>query len=202
MNYPKAYCLTLPGSAHRSRAEKEFQRVGMEVKFWNGINGLDFGLKTFLPSHTDWFSGPKIIGIYLGHWILWRMLETVDADVFLVLEDDVEFHPQFTELWPVFYNELPADWKMAYVGACCVRNNQYRKVTDHLVVARNPMATHAYMIKREVLPLLIEKCACVRHPVDQDMMFQILPLVAHYTFMPSLAKQDGNLCFTDPDWIF
>lgn len=200
--YPKAFCVTLPISTHRARAEQEFQRVGMPVQFWNGINGLEFGLKTFLPAHTDWFSGPKIIGIYLSHWILWRILETMDADVFMVFEDDVVFHPKFTELWPVVLGELPADWQFAYIGACCVRNNRFSKVTEHLAIAKNPMATHAYMFKKEILPLLIERCSSVRHPVDQDLVFQILPRVHHYTFMPSLASQHGSLCFSDPGWIF
>lgn len=209
MKFPATYCITMPSSGHRARADAEFARIGLPVTYWNGINGLDFGLKTFLPSHTDWFSSPKIIGIYLAHWILWRCLEFADPeiDTFMVLEDDVAFHPRFTELWPQITGQLPADWQFCYVGACCVRGNEYMKATDNLLIARNPMATHAYMFKREILATLIERCACVRHPIDQDLIFQVMhptdrPGVKHYTMMPSLATQVNNGCFTDPDWVF
>lgn len=202
MNF-KSYCLTLPEShSMRNRAKLEFERAGLDVKFWNGINGLEFGLKTFLPEHHDWFSGPKIIGIYLSHWILWRVLEAVDAEVFLIFEDDVVLHPDFEKLWPVFCDELPKDWQWAYVGACCVRTSGYKKISDHMAIANAPMATHAYMFKKEILCQMIERVACVRRPLDQDIAKSLLPKIRHYAFIPSLASQFESNCFSAKDWIF
>lgn len=200
---PRIFCVTLPDSHdNRTRAGNEFARCGLSVQFWNGVDGLAFGLKTFLPSHTDWFTSPRIIGINLAHWVLWRCLEFTTDEVFMVFEDDVGLHPEFPALWPAFCGQLPDDWQMVHVGACCVKNNPYTKVTDNVVRARNPMGTHGYMFKREILPILIERCACVRHPIDQQIVFEILPRVKHYTFMPSLATQINNECFRDPTWIF
>jgi len=198
----KFFCITLPESTNRERAAAEFARCGLDVQFWNGINGLTFGLKTFLPSHHDWFTSPKIIGINLAHWILWRCMEFLTEDAFVVFEDDVGLHPDFTTLWPEITGQLPSDWQMVHIGACCVRNNPYSKYTTNLIKARNPMGTHAYMIKREILPILIENCASVKNPVDQEIVFSVIPKIRHYTMMPSLATQINNECFRDSGWCF
>lgn len=198
----KVFCITIPESKHRERLDKEAERVCLTVNWWNGVNGESFGLKTFIPTHTDWIVGPKYVGLYLSHWALWRVLEAVDADEILILEDDAEFHPGFVDLWPSFYSELPSDWQLVYVGSCCVRNNSYAKISEHICVAKNPMGTHAYMIKKSALPIIIERMNCVQHPLDQDIIKRLLPVLKHYTFIPSLIRQHENSCFTDPEWIF
>lgn len=198
----KAFCVTLPDSSRRGQAQFEFDRIGMPVQFWNGINGVTFGLKTFLPAHHDWFTGPRIIGINLAHWILWRCIEFLDYDIFMVFEDDVGFHPQFDTLWATMMAQLPADWQMCYIGACCIKNNPFKPVSDNIIVAKNPMATHAYMFKKEIVGIMIDGCASARNPIDQEIVFSVLPKVRHYTMRPSLATQQGNECFKDSNWTF
>lgn len=199
----KSYCITLPDShAMRNRASEEFKRIGIAPRFFNGLNGQDFGLKTFLPEHHDWFSGPKIIGIYLSHWMLWRALELVEHDKFMVFEDDVFFHPSFDELWDRASWGLPADWQFVYIGACGIKTQRYQVVNPGVGIPRRPMATHAYMFKKEILQTMISSVSCVRKPLDLDMITALLPKIRYYAFIPSLASQVNNGCFTSKDWIF
>lgn len=198
----KAYCITMPESANRPKAQAEFDRVGLPVEMWDGVNGQDFGLKTFIPTHTDWFVGPKYIGLYLSHWVIWQFAARESFDNTIIFEDDCEFHPEFQSRFDAYMAQAPSDWDLIYLGACCVRGNPYTKVSENLCVAKNPMATHAYMFKNSIARTMIKQLSCVQHPLDQHMIWSLLPVIKHYTMIPSIVRQRDNACFTDPEWIF
>ncbi len=51
---PKIFCLTLKDTPKRREyAEQHFKQHGLEVEFFNGINGKKFGLKTIIPYKDD-----------------------------------------------------------------------------------------------------------------------------------------------------
>ena len=92
---PKIFCLTLKDTPQRKEyAERHFKQNGLEVEFFDGINGAKFGLRTTIPYKDDNPDGPDYfikqgrIGCLLSHYMLWQTLWHLPYEEILILEDD------------------------------------------------------------------------------------------------------------------
>ena len=112
---PKIFCLTLKDTPKRKEyAEQHFKQNGLDVEFFEGINGKKFGLRTILPYKDDNPDGPDYfikqgrIGCLLSHYMLWQTLWHLPYDEILILEDDAilcdNFHEKFG--WHQFLQKL------------------------------------------------------------------------------------------------
>jgi GR25 family glycosyltransferase involved in LPS biosynthesis len=64
---------------------------------------------------------PGVIGCAMSHYRLWKKMlaETKkDTDCWLVLEDDVNFEPNFVKEWPRIYKDIEnnEEWNLLYLG--------------------------------------------------------------------------------------
>jgi len=195
---PKIFCLTLKETPKRREyAENHFKQYDLNVEFFEGINGGRFGLKTKIPYKDDNPAGPDYfikegkIGCLLSHLMLWKTILHSNYDEILILEDDVVLCENFKEKLIELKNKLPDNWQYVFVGHCCLVSSEHQTIiSDGIVVPYYPpMCTHAYMIKKSSIPILIETNSQAWAPVDIQIQKKSLTLLKYYVCNPPLVNQ-------------
>lgn len=200
---PKTFCLTLKETPKRKEyAYNHFKQHNLDVEFFDGIHGKKFGLSTVIPYMDDnpnWkpgdgsphFISQGHIGCILSHFILWKTLSYLPYDEILILEDDVILCDNFKEKFIKYKSELPDDWQYVFVGHCCLPpEDQQLKVTNNIITSNHsPMCTHAYMIKKSSIPILLDTNHQAWAHIDIQIQKRSLKQLKHYVFVPSLVEQ-------------
>ena len=205
---PKIFCLTLKDTPQRKEyAEQHFKQRGLDVEFFEGINGAKFGLRTTIPYNDDDPSGPDYfikqgrIGCLLSHYMLWQTLWHLPYDEILILEDDAFLCENFQERFLEFKKQLPDDWQYVFVGHCCLPPEDYQiKISDNIITTTHPpMCTHAYMIKKSSIPVLLDTNHQAWAAVDIQIQKKTLKILKHYVFLPVLIDQVSLLKQRQPN---
>lgn len=140
----------------------------------------------------------------VGAWGLFlsmrRVIEKALADKvdsLLILEDDVVFHKDTIDLWPVIRSELPTDWQIFQLGAMQLHweDNWISWKSQHLYKCRgSSIAAHAVALRRPAMQAIMDRS---RHP---DLPFDVGPLQEVkrlfrdkcFTAYPNLVIQDAK----------
>lgn len=217
MKLPKIFCLTLKDTPERKKyAGEHFIKNGLDVEFFEGINGEKFGLSTTIVNKEefpgeDYFIKSGRIGCLLSHYMLWKTLWHSPYDEILIFEDDVQLNSNFISEFKKFKKQLPVDWGYVFVGHCCLPPKEYQvNISKNIITTTYPpMCTHAYMIKKSSIPTLIDTNSEAWSAVDIQIQKRSLKILSHYVFIPPLVNQISLLKQTnsqdisiDPDNIF
>jgi GR25 family glycosyltransferase involved in LPS biosynthesis len=92
-----------------------------------------------------------VFGCKLSHI---AALSMSDKPIAFVFEDDATFIDNFYEEFEKSMQCVPDDWDMLYLGAHILQST---RVNDRWVKSIECSSTHAYAIKREVIPKLIQR---------------------------------------------
>lgn len=104
----------------------------------------------------------------------------------LVLEDDADFKHNFNRNFARLVSVLPDDWQMLYLGG-----NSYSNEDIGIKGLRKSFATlttHAYGVKAEILPTLIQASLNEKYPIDMGYSDLHLELQV-YVAIPGLVGQ-------------
>ena len=88
---------------------------------------------------------------------------------------------------------MPSDWQYVFVGHCCLppEENQI-KISDNIITTNHPpMCTHAYMIRRSAIPVLLDTNHIAWAAVDIQIQKKSLNFLKHYVFIPPLINQQS-----------
>jgi len=66
--------------------------------------------------NNDYNMREGMVGCAMSHLKLWIELINSPYEVFCILEDDVQFVPEFKEKFLCLYKSLPKDWDIVYLG--------------------------------------------------------------------------------------
>lgn len=216
---PRTFCITLRETPIRkAESQRYFEQVGLKAEFFDGIHGKSFGLKSTIPNYEiipgrEYFITPGHVGCILSHLMLWNILIHQPEDEFLILEDDVILCENFFEKFANFKLELPSDWEMAYVGWIPNDKDDVTYVSEKVVIL-TPMCTHAYLVKKSALKVLIETNQLAWSHIDIQIVEKSLPKLKYYVSKESLVTQRSvcnikdelwySLCTDwnlDPEWL-
>jgi len=166
-------------------------------------------IKNPYPSH-EFKKG--VLGCALSHYKVWTFINAHgndDEDIFLVLEDDIEFTENFKEKYNNIRNQLSKDndWGITFLGFTddkdingdIMKHEEIKQFCKHKRL--NGGGTFAYLIKKRAANRLIEIADTdgIRQAIDWFMIEQFDKVVSYVckpTIIKSLAAHDGN---TDSD---
>ncbi len=210
--FPETFCLSLKDYPERKiYAEKHLEDNGINAKMFEGINAKKFGLSTKIPYTDDnpnWdkdcgtphFISQGHVGCILSHYMLWRVMEYLPYEEYLILEDDVVLCEGFKEKLLDAKSRLPEDWQYCFVGNCCLNKEDSLQIDDGIIqTVTPPLCTHAYMIKKSALKNLIDTNSIAWSHIDIQIQKRSLPNLNYYVLDPPLADQ---LSITNPGEIF
>lgn len=108
----------------------------------------------------------------------------------LVLEDDVELHPDFVNLFNNFKDQLPEDWDLAWVGSCCGLNARALP-NKNVYRANGSRCTHAFTMSKNCVNKIVDGIYNANDAADHYFNYLIETFkLNNYWFEPSLAEQN------------
>lgn len=198
--FDKIFMLTLPRTLHgRARETLDHLRYhNLEAEPFIGLDGEVCGLETKFTYELDhpgtgYRIGPKTVSMYLNHMILWKVCKYLPGDVFLILEDDVRFNPDWKEHVDFALPSLPQDWDLLYIGSCCAQDKKPIQVQGHLHRVSYALCTHAYAVRKKALDVLWDACHRIYAGVDIAMCLHAIPQLQTYAFLPRIAQQHNTV---------
>lgn len=101
--------------------EADFQAAGLNVTFYDGINGrepLSKEHEDLLSVYGKTVGHPSVVGCSLSHYTLWRELTKRERppQYTLICESDVTFPPDFVERLDACLHESSTPFDVLYVG--------------------------------------------------------------------------------------
>ncbi len=191
--HPRAFVLTLRGATERfAKCQEHFKESGVTAEPFYGLDYRITGLRTDHKYEIDnpgYQLGPKQVSLHLSHYMLWMVLSYQPEDEFIILEDDCRFDKDWLPRFQSAYSVLPKDWDFCWLGHCCAYDKPQWKVDKNLYVVNYPLCTHFYMLRKKVIPVLLEKCMKVWSPVDISLVLDAMPGLKHFTVLPRLGDQ-------------
>lgn len=189
------FCITLPEiPLRRIVSEAHFREVMLEARFFDGIHAERMGLKTVFPYEVDnpgsgYNMGFGRVGCWLSHYMLWSALNLMWDDLFLILEDDVKLPPDWGARMLQSLRDVPKDFDMLFLGSCCCEGKPKELIAGEVFKVEYPLCTHAYIVARKALPVMLSTQRKCYAPIDISLSFHTMPQLKVYTVLPRIAEQ-------------
>ena len=198
MKLPNVHCICLSDSTGRTeRLRNHMDAVGIPWTYFEGIDAKRWGLITKNPyqidnPRTDYVIPEKHVGLHLSHYMLWRVMEYTGMEEMTILEDDVEFAPDWESQYTAARQAVPDDWDFLMIGSGLTENKPRRHVAGNVWEIFWPQTTHAYIIRKKALKLTLETQRYSYAPIDLALLFRTWPRLNVYTVQPRIAVQNGT----------
>lgn len=197
MNQPRAFCISLDNSPRWPVRVEHFKQRGISVERFRGFDGEASGLETTISYDRDnpgtrYRIGPKHIGLTISHIMLWTALRHMPEDSWIILEDDAQFDADWKPRFESAIEHLPPSWDMLFLGSCNCFDKRRDLVTANLYRVFYPSCTHAYMVRRKALDMLLSTTKRIYAPIDCSLVLNTFPKLDVYTILPRIAAQDGT----------
>lgn len=199
----KIFCITVPElEGEREAAQKHFDERQVPVEFIRGIHGVKSGIATTLPYEFDnpgsgFNVGPKIISLCINHMLAWTACSVLPDDMFLILESDAKFEPD----WFVRLNnallDAPPDWDVIFIGSCNCKGKPMTHIKgdvyqiDTTNPHHMPQCSHATLYNKRAINMCIDTQRKLYTGIDLALIFHTLPHLKVLTVLPRIADQHG-----------
>lgn len=179
----KIFCVNLERRPDRkSEAQKEFNKINLEVNFVNGVDGhsLDINGK-IKPGH---------IGCVLSHLNLFKHIrDNEDGEIFMITEDDVVFSEDFINRYNSLIDDVPSDWILFYFGGNHNKTN-IDLILPNIHRLKKTYTTHCYLVKKSKIDILINEFDKNMFDEEVDVHLSNVQLeYPCYGIYPSIAWQ-------------
>jgi GR25 family glycosyltransferase involved in LPS biosynthesis len=157
-HFDKIFCINLKRRPDRLiQAMAEFEKFNVSVEFVEAVDGLTLPMDVEgLPSKSK--DGRKIsrgdLGCTYTHLKIVKLAKEQGLRNYFVFEDDVEFSPDFNEVFDVFFNQLPENWDMLYLGGN--HTEGYEMITRNIAKIFHTYTTHAIGVKSSAYDSMIK----------------------------------------------
>lgn len=192
----RTFVITLPEKPDRRvKMAAHLKERGLHTyQFFNGLHAEKAGLATIHTYELDhpgsgFRMGFAPTGIWLSHYMLWSTLNFLHDDHFLVLEDDAQFPEGWHERFTQALRDVPPSFDMLYIGSCCCKGKTQTKIAGDVYDVRYPLCTHAYIVAKKALPVLLANSRKAWAPVDISMTLECHPHLKVYTVLPRIVDQ-------------
>lgn len=195
----RTFCITLPETPERkTQALSHFLEVGLHAEFLNGIYAKGFGLKT---EHTYDFDHPgtgyvmdqKHVGLHLSHYMAWQGMQMcLGENSWLLIEDDAKFPDDWEDRLNAAMWYCPPDTDLLFVGSCNTFDKPKTDQGNGIWAVEWPQCTHAYVVFRKALPILLSTQRDCFAPIDLSLIHRSFPFLKVYTVLPRIVSQRGT----------
>jgi GR25 family glycosyltransferase involved in LPS biosynthesis len=95
-----------------------------------------------------WRSTPGAWGCYRSHHEIIKSCINNNIDSVLIFEDDAIFDNEFIDKAKIFFDNLPNDWEMCYLGGQHLNKPSDIVINNAIAIGTNINRTHAYAINK------------------------------------------------------
>lgn len=184
--------------------EEHLREMKVPATFIRSVHGRTWGLETTKEFEPGKRVTPGHVGLCLGAWFAWQcayQMVTDDDQPIIFLEDDVCVPP----LWNLQVNDVQIelryhlpDWDLVYLGLSEVEPRVWHKISERVGSPNSrlcrmewPFGTHAIMLRRRALPILLDHMTVAERNLDQQLYARVLKpgLLKWCAVLPSIITQ-------------
>lgn len=193
----RTYCICCAELPERMiTAQKHFASHGVEADFVNGIHAATFAILCYRPNPFAGKAGELNVmpqaGLVLSHYMVWSICSHTPGDTFMILEDDAKFSFGWKERVDEAMKDLPEDWDIFLIGNSNTKDKPSRRINGEIYEVKYPFCTHAYIVRKKALPVLLAECRDCSMPVDTLMISRAYPKLNVFTLLPRAVDQRGT----------
>lgn len=141
--FERAYVLNLPFKSDRlQRFESTVPPIFGNVEVWPAVHGDS------IRHPTWWTSGSGAWGCYRSHLQILEHCYQQRIESYIVFEDDAIFRQPFDDDFQAFWDELPDDWEMIYLGGQLLHEIAHppKRISEHVYAPYNVNRTHCLAV--------------------------------------------------------
>lgn len=190
--FDKTFLVNLDKRPDRlEKAKKECEKYNIQFERWPAVDGYKEDIqikpvKGLSPQH--WNKGAA--GMVKTIYNIISYAKENNLNSVLIMEDDIEFHPQINEFTSRFIYDLPSDWETFYFGAN--HNQGVTKVTNNLVKMKGSFALHCHVVRHTIYDEILRLFSDYRMPADVLYSDFIHSRGKSYCFHPNMAYQKAD----------
>lgn len=189
--FDKTFLINLDRRQDRLNASKRrCDAIGLEFERFPACDGAKENLT--IPSakevnQPDCYWNLSAAGLVVTLRRIYEYAKSQNYDSILILEDDVEFHPQINQNVEKWMSEVPNDWETLYFGANHAR--PFTHITPNVALLGGAYTTHCHAARSTIFDMMIEKLSKMSGPVDVIYANEIHSRGKSYCFRPHLVYQ-------------
>ena len=180
-DFKNIFCINLSRRPDRWLwCKQQFQthQINGVIRF-NAIDGNDLKITPEMSMDGNMIS-MGYYGCLFSHLAIVRIAKQMKLSNYVVFEDDFQLHRNFNELFNKYYEQVPSDWDMIYLGAN--HSNGTDKISENVVKMKGSFTTHSMIIKNTIYGDLINGWSNFHEKVD--------------IIISRLHRQHNSYCFT------
>lgn len=145
---------------------KQLNRIGItSYERFRAIDGAKMTKEELKELNlSDLIQKKAELGCAASHLKIWKKIVEEKRDWTLILEDDVEFHPDFINLFNRYWEHVPKDATIIYPGYWIFEDFLY--TSDDLIQETGVVCLHAYMINYEGAKYFLDNINTLYFPID------------------------------------
>lgn len=184
--FPNIFCINLTHRTDRwEKAQQEFALHGISTERIEGVDGS----KLDITHGTSRDGSPYTkgdIGCMLSHLKAVKLAKERNLGNYVVMEDDIEFHPQFNDLFAKFWQQMPANWHVIYASG--THRQKPIQITQNVYKIVYTLTTHFMIIRNTIYDAFIQIWTSRHDKVDIGCT-ELQKKYNFYVFNPHLAWQ-------------
>ena len=208
------YCEELP--ERKAALEAHLAERGLPgVTYFRAVHGATWGLETALEYEPGHRLPPGHVALNLSSWFMWAEAERHapakpaagwgadpgPLDPVIFFEDDVELPVDFRERVDALFDDLERDfpeWDLVFLGLAEQEPGVWHKVTERIGTGDSrlcrlhcPFGTHALMVRRRAIPVLLRHMRKAERNLDQQLWKEVLEpgRLRWCAVLPTIVKQ-------------
>lgn len=184
----------------RPKIEAHLKENGVDAKFWRGIHGTTWGIRSnrpssYYPDGTPWYMHPGQVSLVINHVMLYQHCLLSGYEHVVILEDDAKLMPDWREKFQHVIDTVPSNYDMVYLGWIEEGNNRtgvpYKgsPFLKHYMNGGCLFGTHALLLSRSGLKKLFETNQIASKHIDIQIWERTIPSMNYLACQPSLVSQ-------------
>ncbi|CAG8641522.1 24162_t:CDS:1 [Racocetra persica] len=156
--------------------DKLVSYLNLDVEYFDAISKFDKILKKYTNENGKVTVGQ--IACYVTHYLVYHTIIDKGFNNALILEDDVDFETNITDIMTDIHRNLPESWDTLYIGNCYEKRGQLvgnSSFPNKLYESMQPLCKHAYAISKSGAHKMLEAIDPMnpRGAIDNEISLQV-----------------------------
>lgn len=167
------------------KMELELEKTSHSIVRYEAIDGNNLkSLNDFKGSIPT--SELKQYATYLSHLNMIKLAKEKRWEYLIILEDDVTLCSDFDGRLKMFLENLPSDWKIAYLGFTETPQTKLEQISEYIFKVNEVYGCFGMIINSNFYDTLIKTLEKTKTVIDWVIKNQIQPVYGCYAFIPFL----------------
>ncbi|CAG8811223.1 24552_t:CDS:1 [Gigaspora margarita] len=155
--------------------DKQISYFNLDVEYFEAVSKDDKILNKFTNANSKMTAGQR--ACYVSHYLIYQSIIEKGFNNALILEDDVDFDTNITDIMADIYQNLPEPWDTLHVGHCYEMIGQpvgSSSFPNKLYQSVKPQCAHAYAVSNSGAHKLLKLIDPIKPIIPVDYKISLI----------------------------